>query len=451
MKRLNNRNPTIESDLNVRIISSPEMENAVRLWLDMYKNEAPWLYTEGCEKSLCLPAGIASETARLILTEFEFRLSGSERAAFIGSRLKNMLENLSNTVETWCAAGGVVLKPYAYRSGGGEGQPDSVAVDAVRADRFFPTAFDSNKKITGAVFADSKRIGDYVYTRIERHELSGQRYTVTNRAYRSERLSRGMPPEEPYFREIPLEDVADWRGIQPRTVIEGVSQPLFVYIKTPFANTVDPDSPLGVSVYANARELIEEADRQFSRTVWEYEAKEAAIDADENLFAADRFGDPVLPSGKERLFRTYDFESTGFLQAYSPPIRDAAMWNGLNRILRSIEFACGLAYGTLSDVSGASSAERTATEIKYSKQRSYASVSAMQRAWDAGFDSLLYVMNTLCDLYDLVPGGTVNKTVTWGDGVLEDAEAEYERRLKMTDMGVISKEEFRAWYFGNQK
>ena len=36
--------------------------------------------------------------------------------------------------------------------------------------------------ITGAVFEDTRRIGDCVYTRIERHSLDGDRCTVTNTA-----------------------------------------------------------------------------------------------------------------------------------------------------------------------------------------------------------------------------------------------------------------------------
>ena len=425
---------------------SPAMGDAVRLWLDMYMNVPPWLGAEGCARSLNLPAGIASAAARLILTEFDFSLDGSYRAQFIQNCLKNTLDDLAGTVGTWCALGGAALRPYVYSSDPGASSPDMIGVDVVRADRFRPTASDPNGNITGAVFTDTRTKGEHVYTRLEEQSLSGDRYTVINRAFRSDRRY-GAAADLSRACEISLEQVEAWRGIRPEVTISGVRRPLFAYVKTPLTNTVDPDSPLGVSIYHSAAGLIEEADRQFSRTLWEYEAKEAAIDADENIFTLDRKGNPVLPRGKERLFRTYDFASTGFLQAYSPGIRDTALWGGLNRILRSIEFSCGLAYGTISDLSGESSPERTATEIKFSKQRSFASVRAMQRAWDAGFDSLLYAMETLCDLYDIAPGGNVIKTVTWGDGVLEDLDAEYARRMRMAEKGIITAEEFREWYF----
>lgn len=448
----------LEKKLNVQIATSGVMDNAIQLWLKMYKNTPPWLGGEAHVKSLNLPATIAEEMARLVLTEFDMQLDGSARATFLKEQMDSTLDNMSNIVEMWCALGGIVLKPYAAGADEETGNPDHIEVDVVQANRFYPTAFDSNKEVTGAVFVDTKRIGDYIYTRLEHHSLVGEHYTVVNKAFRSERLNTmtteddQMSVEHPFMQEISLEQVEDWKGIQPVVEMDGIEKPFFVYIKTPRANNIDPHSPLGASVYARARDLIEEADKQFSRTLWEYEAKEAAIDADETLFTTDRKGNPVLPTGKERLFRTYDVgngsEKTAFLKAYSPEIRDAAMFNGLNKIFRNIEFLCGLAYGTISDANGASAAERTATEIKYSKQRSYTTVHAMQTAWEAGLDDLLYVMNAICDLYDLSPDGAVEKTVTWGDGVLEDTDIEYQRRWAMVMAGKMRLEKFYAWYFG---
>ena len=80
---------------------------------------------------------------------------------------------------------------------------------------------------------------------------------------------------------------------------------------------------------------------------------------------------------------------------------------------------CGLAYGTLSNPN---QVDRTATEIKASKQRSYTTVSNMQKAWDNGLDGLIEIMNTLCDLYGITPAGEIQKLCSWGDGVLEDTE-----------------------------
>ena len=179
----------LEKKLNVQIATSGVMDNAIQLWLMMYKNTPTWLGGAGHVKSLNLSAGIAEEMARLVLTEFDIEIEGSERANFIKEQMQGTLDNMGNIVEMYCALGGIVLKPYAAGADEVTGEPDHIEIDVVHANRFYPTAFDSNKDVTGAVFVDTKRIGDYVYTRLEYHSLVGTHYTIVNKAFRSERLN----------------------------------------------------------------------------------------------------------------------------------------------------------------------------------------------------------------------------------------------------------------------
>lgn len=446
----------LEGKLNVQVATSTIMDNAIQLWLNMYKNMPPWRGGESQVRTLNLPSVVAEEMARLVLTEFNFDLTGSDRAEFIKMQMDHTLDNLSNIVEMWCALGGVVLKPYAAGDDG-SGNPDEIRVDVIQANRFYPTAFDSNKRITGAVFIDTKRMGDYIYTRLEYHSLVGDHYTVVNKAFQSERLNTltteddQYSVEHPFLTEISLASVEDWKNIEPVVEMDGIERPFFVYIKTPRANNIDPHSPLGASVYARAVNVIEEVDKQYSRILWEYEAKEVAIDADETLFTSDRQGNPVLPHGTERLYRTYDFggsERAGFMDVFSPEIRDTAMFNGLNKLFRNVEFLCGLAYGTISDTNLTQTGEKTATEIKASKQRSFTTINSMQKAWTTGLNDLIAVMDTLCTLYDMVPQGDIEKTMDWGDSVLEDKDAEYQRRWAMVIAGKMKLERFYMWYFG---
>lgn len=441
-----------ERKLNVKIATSNLMDNAITLWLQMYENKPPWLGGDADVKSLNLPAAISEEMARLVLTEFEFRVSGSARADFIQDSLKNFLDNLSSTVELWCALGGIVIKPYAAGPGI---NPDSIYLDVVQANRFYPTAFNSNKEVTGAVFIETKRIGDYLYTRLEHHSLEGKHYTVINKAFRSERLNTAHTEDDlilnvshPLLEEVSLEVVDEWKGLEPITEMDGVDRPFFVYVKVPRANNIDPHSPLGVSVFSRAVDVLKEVDKQYSRILWEYEATEIAIDADVSLFQTTKKGDPILPEGKSRLFRNYDFEGSeksGFLKEFSPAIRDNSLFNGLNEFVRKVEFLCSFAYGTLSDPNDVA---KTATEVKASKQRSYTAVSAMQKAWGCALSDLVAIMDSLCSLYNMTPSGKIEESCTWGDGVLEDTEAEYQRRWNMVLAGKMKLEKFYAWYFG---
>ena len=445
---------TVEGKLNVQIATSAAMDRSVELWQQMYANHPPW---QG-EKvrsvvPLNLPATIAEEMARLTLTEFSLELTGSPRAEYILEQMENYLENLSGIVERWAALGGIALKPIVTGDDGA-GNPAAIHIDINPANRFYPTAFNSNQEVTGAVFVDTKHIGDYIYTRLEHHNLNGTSYTVTNKAFRSERLNGSgtqdvLTCSYPFLQEVTLDSVEDWAGLEPEVTLEHIPSPLFVYVKIPRANNIDPESPLGASVFSRAVDTIRKADEQYSRTLWEYEATEAAVFAERSLFKQDKRGGTILPEGTERLFRVLDHETTPdkapVLKEYAPTIRDVSMFNGLNELLRRIETQCGLAFGTLSNVADT---EKTATEIKMSKQRSYTTIHAMQEAWERGLNRLIGVMDTLCSLYHLAPEGNIEVTCTWGDGVLEDTDLEYARRLSMVSANLMRPETFMAWYFG---
>lgn len=447
---------SIEKILKVQICESGAMKNAIELWQDMYKNEPPWKGGKNNTRPLNLPAVISSEFARLILTEFRIEISGSPMAEYLDKQLKKDTVELKKFVEWYCAGGGIAIKPYV--SGiDDSGRPTTIRLDFVRSIDFFPCAY-TNEMITAAVFVEGKKIGDYLYTRLEYHELNGREYTITNKAFRSEQIFQydadgGYSINDRFQTEVPLATVPDWAGLSEEPVTIGnMDKPLFVYIKVPVANNIDTSSPLGVSVYSRAVEVIEDTDTQYGRFLWEYKATEAAINADESLFKKDRRGKPILPAGEERLFRTFDFDSVdsggGFIKEYAPEIRYEAQAKGLNKQLQLIELLVGLAPGTLSEMQDV---EKTATEIKNGKQRSYHTVNAMQQAWQRGFENLIEAMRTLAVLYSIVPDGKTELNCSWGDGVLEDTDAEYQRRWAMVLAGKLKTEDFLQWYFGCSK
>lgn len=425
--------------LRVDVAISPEMQDAIDRWAQMFMDRAPWL--DDTTQSLGLPAAIAGEIARLVTVELESTVSGSPRADYLQEEYKReVLDQLRTNVETAGAGGGLVFKPYV------DGQ--HIAVDCVPAWRFLPTAFNSRREVTGAVFWEQVTKGKTIYTRMEHHQLTDTGYQVRNLAFSSlTRSTLGSP--------CSLSSVDEWADLEPEltikykdgTVPEGV---LFSYFRMPFGNTVDPESPLGVSVYSRAEGLIREADRQYSRILWEYEGSELAVDASQGaLKVAGPDGKiPVLPPRSKRLFRelAVDQGSGGDLyKVFSPAIRDTALFNGLDKLLKRIEFNCNLAYGTLSDPQNV---DKTAEEIRSSKQRSYSAVTDIQKSLQGALEHLLWVMDIYASLYHLAPRGEYEVTFTWGDGVLQDTDKEYMRRKELVDSGYLKPEKLLAWYFG---
>lgn len=438
----------IEKQLNISIATSAIMEQKIELWSRMYENNPPWRNVDTGVVPLNLPAAISEEMARLVLTEFHLEVTGSARADYINEQLQNNLMSLSDHVELYCAKGGMCMKPFVSVAG-------TIDIDFTQADRFFPTAYNSNKEITGAVFVEHKRKGDYMYTRLEAHNLVGTDYTIINKAFRSEKIISQLEGDQdyinvkyPYDTPVPLSEVEEWAYLSEEPVTIGnIEKPLFVYVKIPRANNLDTSSPLGTSVFSRATEVIEQADRQFSRILWEYEATEAAIHASTDIFNSDKQGKPILPAGRERLYRAFDFDdkNASFFKEYAPEIRDSSLFSGLNKYFQRIEFLCGLSYGTISDPQ---QIEKTAEEIRTSKQRSFTVVTRIQKALGLGFEHLVYAMDTLCTLYGLAPIGKADTSIAWGDGVLEDTNIEYQRRWAMVLAGKLKIEKFYSWYFG---
>ena len=378
------------------IIISSEMEARLSGWVRMYegapiKEDVP---------SIGLGAAICAEFARLVTMENEITITGSVRADFLSAQLTQL--DLSKTVELACALGGVILKPYV--SG------DRIAIDVIQADCFYPIAFNTSGRMTGAIFADQIRRKNKLYTRLEKHEFVDGTHSIENIAFESgNAASLGS--------EISLEAVPEWADIAPYMEFTGCDRPLFAYFKMPFANTVDRHSPLGVSVFSRATGLIQDADEQYGRYVWEYVGGELAVDVTADYLKPTPGGGANLPKGKERLFRGRDYRTTDFYQVFAPALRDESIKRGFNTMLQRIEFACGLAYGTLSDPQNV---EKTAEEIRSSRQRSYATVHAIQVCAEAALSDLLYAMDRMATVYRICPEGSYAVAFDWDDSVLND-------------------------------
>lgn len=426
----------IEAELGVEIAVSRKMEEAIELWTEMFEDRPPWKDPKKGAKTLNLPVAISTEIARLVTLEMKSTVSGSPRADFINAQYQRVINKARNYTEFGAGMGGIVFKPFV------SGQ--NIYTTAVQAEDFWPTEFDSDGEVRGGVFRDYEYDEKYRYVRLEWHTFEGDRYIIRNKCFRLQ-ISEITSYNDKLGDEVPLSSVPRWADIGEEVPFGNIELPLFAYYKMPFANNVEPRSPLGVSCFARAVSQISEADRLWSEILWEYRAKEAAIHASDNLFERDENGKIVLPKGEERLYRTFKFERDQKLDTFSPEIRDNALFNGLNKYLQKIEFQCGLAYGTLSEPS---MVDKTAEEIIQSKQRSYATVSDTQKALEKALRHLVYAIDTLATLYGLAPAGDYDVTFEWDDSVVVDAEKERQRDLTEVRDGLMQKWEFRVKWYG---
>lgn len=406
------------------------MEQHIALWAAMLANRPPW-QTE-CVKPVGLPAAICREIAHTTLVELSASITGSSRAAYLAECFQSAQEQFSHALQTGLALGGVALKPFVSK--------DALLVDVTGAGGFQPTKFDPAGRCIGGVFKSKpvRAAGTYC-VRLEAHDLSGTVYTVRNKVYYSDAAGT-------VGQEAPLTAVAEWADLAPEVTVENVTGPLFAYFRPPIANTADPSSPCGMSVYGDAAtvELIRQADEQWERLRWEYKSGERKVLMDGTSSTAAMFD--------RRLFEVGPFAPDGkFFERIEPALRDEAMYRGFQNTLRRIEFNVGLSYG---DISDPQTVEKTATEIRSSKQRKYVLISSIQSALEHAFDSLVYAMDVYASLYALAPAGTYQTLYNWGDSILDDQETrekEFARDLQLLSAGVMHDWEMRSKYFGEDE
>lgn len=422
---------TIEKEFGVYPAASYKMDQNLNLWYSMYTDHPPW---ETCDvRSIGIPAAIGRELARYALMEFSVTVSGGVRAEYIDQQMKLASKDFCNHLEKGLCLGGIALKPYPENG--------RLLVDASTTN-FTPTKFDGTGRAVGGVFRSRPtRQGDAWFVRMEYHDFQPRDdgsivYVIENKAFSSDQ-SGGIGAA------VPLESVDAWAGLKDRWEIENLEKPLFAYFKPPASNNVEPESELGISVYAGATaELIRQADEQWQLIEWEYKSGRRKIYADG--VDAGQFEDDLFVVGP--------FSKDGdFFEVFSPEFRDDPLYNGFQRILQRIEFNTGLAYGTISDPQ---SVEKTATEILSAKHNQYVTESAIQKAFQAALDDLLYAMNAYCDLDKLAPAGEYQAEYNWGDGVLDDPETRRQDMAldaSLVNQGLLNDWEFRMKWYGEDE
>jgi len=501
----------IEKELNLNYAISPQMEEAIHLWSDMYKDNAPWLHEPDADNpvrvaSLGLATLIASEKARLALLEFESEIStpteevevpnpdypgekkyatdmdgekfpipaieppktkteerpvgDTQRAEYLERQYAKLRKQLRKQIEYGIAKGGLVIKPYIVTNALPDENDNSYTVKSdikptteidfefVQADSFYPLAFTPAGKITEAAFIQTKQDKAVTYHRLEYHKWDNNVVTVVNKAYRST-SNTGELSLSNLGKEISLQEVPEWKDFQPITTIKDVTKPLFAYFRMPDANIIDTKSPLGVSGFARAIKLIKNADYIYSTLLWEYEGGALAIDIDRDALKVDDANGNDHTRLTMLQERLYRKIDLGSSSdTYQPFAPPLRDTNYINGLNTVLMRIEDTCGISRGTLSDAADVARTATELRILKQRSYQTNQDIQKAIEEALRDTIYIMNVYADLYNITPKGDYDVSFEWDDSIMVDADEELEKRILLMQNGLASKVENRMWYFG---
>lgn len=472
----------IEDTLGCKTLMTDEMQLAIEDWY-AWAIEGRSLDNNEDTMTMGWPSLICNELARLTTLELEAKVEGSQRAEWINEKLQNVLSPRKRRAFAMALAlGSGVWKPY--QSG------ESIGVTFVPATGYYPIAHSPEGHLVEAVFVDQLRDNKQYYNRVEwMHVLKGPEDYHAKERDLLETLDLSPATEYPCVQVISMAfesstkdglgsriDMSrrpEWEDVEPIAYLSGLDKLPVGYFVTPITNTVDPVSDMGAAIFAPAIPQIIDADQQYTRLDWEYEAAEMAVDTDEEYLqdsargsvldrarAVAHFGvlpealNKEMPKHRDRLYHGMSVnkgitESAPFYNVFAPSLRDGNYLNGLNQYIRNIESHVGLAFGTFSQ---GTETEKTATEIMNSRQKSYALVSDLQAALEAALRDLIDALDFWADQTQEAPqGGDINISFHWDDSIIIDRMTEMAQWQQELQLGLRSKQEYRQHFFGEDE
>lgn len=370
-------------------------------------------------------------------------------------RENNFSRKMSEAVEQAAALGGEALKVWyeVKRDAEGNEIPDSgrIRIGYAMADQFVPIAW-TNAEVTEGIFVTRQAKDGWYYTKLEWHRWDGLTYVITNELYRSEIKNGSGEAQDILGYRYPLAALYPYLDEETRINVE---KSLFTYFRTPEANNLDDNSPLGMSIYGNAMETLHAIDICFDSFVREFRLGKKRIIVPARMVRT--VVDPT--SGKSvRYFdatdETYEALSTDDpdtlkIQDNSVELRVDEHVSALNAMLNIFCLQIGLSAGTFSFDSA--SGLKTATEVVSENSKTYKTVKNFQNQIVPAIEDLVAGIINVASLYDITWNGQsvaalarngYEVKVTLDDGITQDRQTNINEGITLVGAGLMSKYTF---------
>ena len=365
-------------------------------------------------------------------------------------------EKMQELIEEGVALGGAALKTWAESRHDAEGNeiPDtrSIQIGYAMADQFVPIAWD-NAKVTEGVFISRIAKDGYYYTRLEWHKWNGQTYVITNELFRSS-IVKGATSETQDILGVryPLSEIYPF--IEPETPVP-VKESLFCYWRTPVANNLDDNSPLGMSIYGNALETLHALDICYDSFVREFRLgkKRIIVPAAAVRYVVDpQTGEQVRYfDATDETYEALNSDLPGDLkiQDNSVSLRVEEHVKAINAFLSILCLQVGFSAGTFTfdEHTGL----KTATEVISENSKTYKTIKSIQKQLRPAIEHLVRNIIEVATLYDIeyegqkvaalaAPGYEIK--VVFDDGVTQDRQTNVNEGVMLVGAGVMSKYKF---------
>jgi A118 family predicted phage portal protein len=254
---------------------------------------------------------------------------------------------------------------------------------------------------------------------------------------------------------VPLAEI--YPLLDEETTVDGVEESLFSYFRTPTANNIDDNSPLGISIYGNAMETLHALDICFDSFVREFRLGKKRI-----IVPARMIKNVVDPeTGTQRRYfdatdETYEALSTDDpdslkIQDNSVELRVEEHIAAINAFLNIFCLQIGLSSGTFSfDVRN--NGIKTATEVVSENSKTYKTVRNFQNMIRPAVIRLIDNIIAVASLYEMktedgqsvsdLAGRGYEVNIAMDDGITQDRQTNINEGITLVSAGLMSKKTF---------
>lgn len=392
-------------------------------------------YSLGMGKKLC------EDWANLLMNEkVQITLEGQKEQEFIDRvMMENNFTVKSNEMQEMKSALGTVA--YIPRvvgqevNEGGEvvpGNASGIILDYVTIENIYPLAW-SNGYISECAFSSvvSRDGHDYLYLQIHHKEDNGE-YVIENRIYR---YDNEMLADEQ------LVNVKGFDNIPP-VVHTGSDKRQFVIDRPNIANNFNYLLPTGISVYANAIDVLQGVDIAYDSYVNEFKLGKKRIMVKPSA-AQYMDGQPVFDPGDVAFYVLPDDVSDGaIIQPIDMALRTAEHNTGIQDQLNILSSKCGFGE-TYYRFDGGSVA--TATQVISENSTMFRTIKKHEIVLE---QALVELCRILLRLGNTAMNAGLNENVEisidFDDSIIESREQNEARIYQMLSAGLMRADEARS-------
>ena len=406
--------------------------------------------------SLGMAKKVCEDMADLLLNEkVTITVSDQTTDNFVKQVLTdNTWEELGNEYQEWKAALGTVAYVVYIKDAtvdeAGNMTGGSVGINYVEAAHIYPTSWQ-NKVITECIFTFPKTYKRKKYVHFQYHRIEDvpgenrKQYVIENTVVENTTgAGKELTPEE--WEEIPA-----FSGLAER-IETGSDQPLFIIDRLNMVNNADDDTtnPMGVSLFANAIDIIRKIDLEYDSYANEFSLGRKRI------FVAPEFlsntnGSPVFDPNDSVFYELPEdyfknAESKEAIREINMELRIEEHSKAINDDLNWLSFKCGFGTDRYKFEAGS---VKTATEVISENSDMYRSLTKHELVLNR---VLIQLIQTIirAGISIGIPGLQENTDVTiqFDDSIIEDKVTERQNDRQDVAMGAMGLAEYRAKWYG---